>query len=150
VPFLAYNEYKTLQYPVWSLLPQLQAEGKLTPAQDVLCRPSMPAEELYDLDADPFELTNLVSSTQPAHQAALKNLRGVLTKWIEDTNDQGRRMESLAELKAADPKFVPARDWRPEPGTPEAAEAAAIRAAAKNDPAPAAEPVTKKKKKKAE
>ena len=132
VPFLAFNEYKTNQYPVWTLLPTLHAEGKLTPAQAFLCQPTMPEEELYDMDSDPWELHNLAKSDRPADAEALKRLRGVLEKWIVDTNDQGRRFETLAELQAADPKFIPARDWRPQPGTKEAAEAEAFREAAKN------------------
>jgi N-sulfoglucosamine sulfohydrolase len=154
VPFLAYNEYKSKQYPVWELLPKLYAEGKLTPSQAAMCQPTMPEEELYDLETDPHELNNLAKSTNATHQAALKNLRAVLTKWIEDTNDQGRRMETLDELtRDGQSKFVPARDWRPQPGTKEAAQAEALRAAAKNNPpAPDTEaaPAPKKKKKKAE
>jgi hypothetical protein len=90
-PFLQYSEYKTRQYPVWTLLPRLHTEGKLTPAQEFLCAPTMPAEELYDLQNDPHEIQNLAQS--PAHQAALIRLRGVLEKWIEDTHDQGRELE---------------------------------------------------------
>ena len=146
VPFLAFNDYKTRQYPVWTLLTKLYAEGKLTPPQAFLCQPSMPEEELYDLEADPWELTNLARSTQPVHQATLKKLRGVLEKWLDETNDKGRRMETLEELQQADQRFYAPRDWRPQPGTPEAAEAAALRAAAKDSPPPP-EPPTKKKKK---
>ena len=61
-------------------------------------------------------------------------LRSVLAKWVVDTDDKGRHCESLAELQAADPKFVPARDWRPQPGTPDAEEAEKLRAAAKGSP----------------
>ncbi|HUR60109.1 MAG TPA: sulfatase [Opitutaceae bacterium] len=148
VPFLAFNAYKEQQYPVWSLLPKLHAEGKLTPPQAAMCQPTMPEEEFYDLQADPHELNNLAKSTQPAHQAALAKLRGVLTQWIEDTNDQGRRMETLAELTGAEAaRFVPARDWRPQPGTKEADQAAAIRAAAKDNPPPVNDAPKKKKKK---
>jgi hypothetical protein len=75
---------------VWNLLKQLHAEGKLTPAQEFLCQPRMPDEELYDLRTDPFEIHNLAKSTTPEHQRELKRLRAVLEKWIEDTNDQGR------------------------------------------------------------
>jgi N-sulfoglucosamine sulfohydrolase len=122
VPFLAFNEYKEKQYPVWTLLPKLHAEGKLTPAQDFLCQPAMPEEELYDLQTDPWEIHNLAQSQKPEDQAQLKKLRGVLDQWIVDTNDQGRRMETLEELVASEPRFVPERDWRPAPGSKEAAE----------------------------
>ena len=149
VPFLAHNDYKEKQYPLWTLLPKLYAEGKLTPAQAAMCQPTMPEEELYDLQADPHQLDNLAKSAQPAHQAALKNLRAVLAKWIEETNDQGRRMETLAELKAAEPRFIPGIDWRPQPGTPEAAEAEKLRAAEKANPTKLPEDRPKKAKKKA-
>ncbi len=90
VPFLATNAYKARSYPVWNLLHQLHAAGKLTPAQEFLCQPRMPDEELYDLQTDPHEIHNLASSTAEEHQRELRTLRGVLEKWIEDTHDQGR------------------------------------------------------------
>jgi arylsulfatase A-like enzyme len=92
-PFLQPNEYKQRQYPVWNLLKQLHAEGKLTPAQAALCAPTMPEEELYDTATDPHEVVNLARSAQPEHQAALKRLRAALEQWIADTNDQGRQLE---------------------------------------------------------
>jgi hypothetical protein len=118
VPFLAFNNYKTQRYPVWTLWPKLAAEGKLTPEQEFAVQPTMPAEELYDLQSDPSELQNLAKSDQPEAKEALAQLRGVLEKWIVDTDDQGQRFETLAELQAADPKFDPARDWRPGPDKP--------------------------------
>lgn len=90
-PFLAFNAYKEKQYPVWTLLPRLHKEGKLTPAQAFLCRPRMPDEELYDLQEDPHQIRNLAEV--PAHQATLKRLRGVLEDWIDRTGDQGRTLE---------------------------------------------------------
>jgi arylsulfatase A-like enzyme len=126
VPFLAFNAYKEKSYPVWNLLQELHAQGKLTPVQEVLCRPTMPEEELYDLQADPWEINNLAGSNQPEHQAELKKLRGVLEKWIVDTDDQGRRPETLEELTKGDARFVPERDWRPAPGSKEAAEKAQL------------------------
>jgi arylsulfatase A-like enzyme len=92
-PFLQANDYKEKQYPVWNLLKELHAQGKLTPAQEFLCQPTMPPEELYDLEADPFEIRNLAASTVPEHQAALKRLGGVLEKWIVETDDKGRITE---------------------------------------------------------
>jgi arylsulfatase A-like enzyme len=91
-PFLAYNEYKIRSYPVWTLLPKLHAEGKLTPEQAFLCQPKMPKEELYDLREDPHQVRNLADAA--AHQKTLGRLRGVLEEWIEQTNDQGRVFET--------------------------------------------------------
>ncbi len=77
-PFLAPNKYKEESYPVWNLLKELHAQGKLTPAQEFLCQPRMPDEELYDLQNDPYEIHNLAASSQPEYQAELKKLRALL------------------------------------------------------------------------
>src|SRR5262249_4589497 len=90
-PFLQANEYKEGSYPVWNLIKELRAAGKLTAAQAVLAAPTMPPEELYDLENDPFEIKNLAKSTD--HAEVLERLRAVLEKWIDDTNDQGRQLE---------------------------------------------------------
>ena len=90
-PFLLRNDYKARQYPLWTLLPKLDAEGKLTtPAQKLMTAPTMPAEELYDTQADPHETVNLAASSAPEHQAALARLRAALEKWIEESQDLGR------------------------------------------------------------
>jgi len=90
-PFLQKNDYKEKQYPVWNLLKELNAQGKLTPTQAVLCAPTMPPEELYDLESDPYEIKNLVNS--PEHAEVLKHLRAALEQWIADTHDAGAVME---------------------------------------------------------
>jgi arylsulfatase A-like enzyme len=97
-PFLQYNEYKDKQYPAWTLLPKLYAEGKLTPVQSVLCAPTMPVEELYDLDSDPHQTNNLASSV--SHESTLQRLSGILERWIEETGDQGREFEPEQLVKA--------------------------------------------------
>jgi arylsulfatase A-like enzyme len=89
-PFLQFNAYKEKQYPVWNLIKELAAQDKLTPEQAVLAAPTMPEEELYDLQNDPFEIHNLAKSNKPEDRAALERLSGVLTQWITQTNDQGR------------------------------------------------------------
>jgi arylsulfatase A-like enzyme len=104
-PFLSHNPYKEMQYPVWNLLKELNAQGKLTPAQAVLCAPTMPAEELYDLKNDPYEIKNLAGS--PGHADVLKRLRAALEQWIADTHDAGAVME---------PPEVVAREGRTKPG----------------------------------
>lgn len=93
-PLLAPNAYKERQYPVWNLLKERHAQGKLTPEQDALCQARMPDEELYDLEADPWEIRNLAKSEKPEDQAARQRLRAALDEWIETVGDQGRTMET--------------------------------------------------------
>src|SRR6185503_13578203 len=92
------NDYKERSYPVWNLLKELDAQGKLTPLQKFLTAPTMPPEELYDIFADPHETKNL--ATSPEHQAVLKELRTAVDQWIEESNDQGRTLEPLAVAAA--------------------------------------------------
>lgn len=69
----------------WMELLRLRDEGQLTPAQkNVLLRPR-PEEELYDVTADPEQLTNLVDSFD--HLKILEHLRGVMDRWTEETGD---------------------------------------------------------------
>ena len=108
-PFLQPNDYKERSYPVWNLLKELDAQGKLTPVQKVLTAPTMPPEEFYDLEADPHEIHNLVGSADPAHQEALQRLRRALAEWIEQSNDQGRTPEP-PEVAAARGSTRPGSD----------------------------------------
>lgn len=93
-PFLQANTYKEGSYPVWNLIKELHAAGKLTPVQEVLCAPMMPEEELYDLEEDPYEVRNLAKSAE--HRAARDRLREALDTWIESSHDQGRELEPAA------------------------------------------------------
>lgn len=100
-PFLQANAYKERQYPVWNLIKELGAQGKLTDWQkNFYLSPTMAPEELYDMDADPWSMNNLVAAQSPAHQAALARLRGVLDRWIADSDDQGRVLEPPAVAAA--------------------------------------------------
>jgi hypothetical protein len=69
----------------------------------------MPPEELYDLEADPHEIQNLATSADPGHRATLERLRGVLTRWIETTDDKGQTPEP-AEVVAAKGATRPGSD----------------------------------------
>jgi hypothetical protein len=77
---------------LWNLLKELNAGGKLTPAQAVLCAPTMPEEELYDLQADPWQTNNLAQS--PPHRETLLRLRAAVEQWIQETDDRGRFPEA--------------------------------------------------------
>ncbi len=99
-PFLQANQYKETSYPVWNLLKELDAQGKLNQYQRVLTSPTMPPEELYDLDDDPHEIHNLATCGDPKCQAELTRLSTILDRWIEESNDQGKELEPT-ELAAA-------------------------------------------------
>jgi N-sulfoglucosamine sulfohydrolase len=83
--------------PNMNLMRKLAAEGKLNAAQMKFMAATRPSEELYDLQADPFELNNLSGS--PEHKQILERLRSVLDKWIVETKDQGATPEDPATLK---------------------------------------------------
>lgn len=50
-----------------------------------------PAEELYDLTADPWELRNLAAES--AHASTLKTLRDDLDNWMKEQGDKGLETE---------------------------------------------------------
>ena len=59
-PFLQANDYKERQYPVWNLLKELaRRRASSRRRRRSLPAPTMPAEELYDLDRDPHEINRL-------------------------------------------------------------------------------------------
>lgn len=114
VPLLAPNAYKERSYPVWNLLKELHAQRQLNAVQATLCQPRQPAEELFDLEADPWEINNLVNSSNLEHHAALERLRAALDQWIEVTGDQGRHFEpeEVAAAKGATKKRSPPNEKR--------------------------------------
>ena len=72
----------------------LHQKQQLTPPQLALMASRLPKEELYDVEDDPFETTNLIDSPDPDHQRVLSGLRAELKHWIEETQDQGDQPES--------------------------------------------------------
>jgi N-sulfoglucosamine sulfohydrolase len=92
-PFTSPNAYKERMYPVLALMKELHARGRLTPPQAALMAPHRPAEELYDLEADPWEIHNLADSDDPEHQLVKAKLAAVLDRWIEEADDHGRTPE---------------------------------------------------------
>jgi arylsulfatase A-like enzyme len=59
--------------------------GRLTPAQRRLFEAPRARVELYDLQRDPWELTNLAD--HPAQAARVRELAAVLQAWMEETDD---------------------------------------------------------------
>lgn len=96
-PYLQHMIYAEQTNPNVNLMKDLFAQGKLNADQAKFMASSRPEEELYDLQADPWEFHNLAQS--PEHQPILVRLRGVLEQWRKDTHDRGLEPEDPAALK---------------------------------------------------
>ena len=90
-PYSQKNHYKDTSYPALQVMRQLHAEGKLTGPAAQWMASSRPEFELYDLDTDPHEVSNLAGEER--HAPALERLRGALETWTEEPNDHGRFLE---------------------------------------------------------
>jgi len=66
-----------------------------------------PAEELYDIQADPWELTNLADD--PAHAAVKADLRKRLDAWMAQQGDQGNATEMNARQRQGRAEKKPAK-----------------------------------------
>jgi N-sulfoglucosamine sulfohydrolase len=102
IPYLQHSGYKKLQYPVETLMKVLHAEGRW---DSPFMSQTRPAEELYDLAADPHEMRNLAAD--PAHAATLAELRAAVDRWIEETGDQG----AIDESKTVDVEAMKQEKW---------------------------------------
>ena len=79
--------YKRIEYPVHTLLLELEESGELTPDQLKFMANSRPEYELYDLSTDPEELNNLADD--PAYATQMTDLQNRLATWITQTDDAG-------------------------------------------------------------
>jgi arylsulfatase A-like enzyme len=71
--------------PTMDAIRRLHKEGKLTAHQARIFQKPRPAEELYDVIADPQEVNNLAND--PRYAKTLAELRAKLKQWGEETND---------------------------------------------------------------
>ena len=71
--------------PTFRAMRRLRDEGELTPGQRSCFVSPRPAEELYDVQADPFELVNL--ARHPEHAEVLGDMRRALSAWEKETGD---------------------------------------------------------------
>ncbi len=84
------NSYR-MQIPMMRELVKLHKNGKLNKIQSFWLDSPKPAEELYDLSEDPYEINNLVDSER--HTEILNKLSINLDNWIMETNDLGKYPE---------------------------------------------------------
>ena len=97
-PHLLPNNYKDNK-PCYIALRKARDEGLLDEVQKSLFAPTRPAEELYDVEKDPWQIHNIVGD--PSSAEPLAELRAALEEWMEKTNDMGRTPES-AEMYDSD------------------------------------------------
>lgn len=90
--FLSLNRYKEKCFAIKPLMREMLAADKLQGPPKDLMQP-LPDEQLFDTEADPHEVVNLVNSQWPEHQAALTELRAALATWIVETGDRGEFLE---------------------------------------------------------
>jgi arylsulfatase A-like enzyme len=74
---------------------RLFAAGKLNKLQASFFLPTRPAEELYDLEKDPYETVNLFAD--PQYKVTLLELRTRLRSWMIETRDCGLIPEPILE-----------------------------------------------------
>ena len=64
---------------------EMAEAGRLTPAQALLTSDRQPAEALFDVREDPYQLRDLADD--PARAGTLAELRSLLDRWTEETGD---------------------------------------------------------------
>jgi arylsulfatase A-like enzyme len=98
-PMLQPNDYKDTK-PFMPRLRELHAQGRLNALQEeLLFSPTRPREELYDVQADPFETRNLADD--PQFRSTLETLRVRLDRWMLETRDLGPESENAYEANLA-------------------------------------------------
>ena len=95
---------------------RLQAERTLSGPAALWMRTHRPAEELYDTQADPYQIRNLSDETK--HRETLERMRKAVTEWMARINDQGlvnepemiqRMWPGGIQPETAQPYIVPRR-----------------------------------------
>ena len=117
LPYLLWIPYRN-RHPIVQEMWRLHMAGELNEPQSLLFQ-SRPTEELYDTDADPYEINNLAGN--PSHEAELIRLRAALDAWLREVGDKGEVPES---------EMV--RQWYPDRKQPQTAAPVAIPICADN------------------
>jgi arylsulfatase A-like enzyme len=95
LPYLLWIPYRN-RHPILQEMWRLYLARELKGDQLAMFR-DRPAEELYDTEADPWELHNL--TTDPHHTETLDRLRSALDRWLAEVGDMGRIPESEMVLQ---------------------------------------------------
>ena len=101
-PYTQFNEYITTSYPTQNVMKELHKAGRLNAAQQQWMAPARSEFELYDLEADPFEIHNLAGDRK--HAKAQKDLSARLDKWLKEMDDKGAIPEPPEVIAAEEPR----------------------------------------------
>ncbi|MGF1485042.1 MAG: sulfatase-like hydrolase/transferase [Opitutales bacterium] len=113
LPSLLWIPYRD-RHPIMREIWKRRAEGTLEPSQAWFARETRPPEELYDTQADPWEMHNLAE--EPVHAQTLLRLRTECDRWLQEVGD-------LGDLSEADMK----RLWYPDGTQPQTSAPIAIK-----------------------
>ena len=112
-PYLLWIPYRN-RHPIMQEMWRIHAAGELEGDAAVMFQYPRPAEELYDVANDLYELNNLASDA--AHADVLERMRGTLAQWQSDFGDMGdipeeqmlaRWYPNGEQPKTAAPIFIP-------------------------------------------
>ena len=109
------NFYKEKCFPVQQVMRDLYKRGKLDPHLMHLFT-EFRREYLFDTEADPNELKNLIDSNHPDHLKALTEMRAALDTWVSATGDLGWQKEppeKIEKFRAVMYDWFGAPDWYP-------------------------------------
>lgn len=102
--------------PTFRIMRQLRDAGQLTEAQQLVFKKPSPEEELFDMQADPFELNNLAND--PAYAEQLEEFRQELEDYQERTDDELPEFRTPDEFDREEGTPLPNRQ-RPRPSKEE-------------------------------
>jgi arylsulfatase A-like enzyme len=91
LPYAGFIPYRNESDIMQEIL-RLQAEGKLAGAPALWMANHRPAEELYDVRKDPFQIHDL--SADPAHRDVLERMRAAVSEQMDRIHDTGLEDEA--------------------------------------------------------
>ena len=112
LPYLLWIPYRN-RHPIIQEMWRLHLAGELDETQSLMFQYLRPVEELYNTEADPYEIHNLAA--EPTYQPELKRMRDALDTWLREVGDMGQLSES---------EMV--RQWYPDGEQPQTASPVCI------------------------
>ncbi len=107
----------TFYNPSADALKRLHVRGELTPAQAKIFRQPRPAEELYNVETDPFQINNLLAADpEPKIQGVHQHLSLVLDRWQEETGDSVPTDPTPTNVIYDTGQKIPDHEYREPPG----------------------------------